>query len=160
MQTYSIYVENEVVLLVISFLLKVMRRWIASRIQLCRNCIVLVNWCRVFGAELQAGAKCPNWEECTETIQRGALISTSSCIISECTKWQNHAFHWKSGVWSCGASAEEERARKGSCRLKLASAPNPAPCQQLSMEGNANLVSLHDSTKAFGKWEEELRIRI
>lgn len=62
--------------------------------------------------------------------------------------------------WNCGASAEEERSRKGLCGLELASAPNPAPCQQLSMEGNANHVSLHDSTKAFRKWGEELSNRI
>lgn len=88
----------------IPFLLKVMRKWIASRIPSCRNCSVLLNWCLDFEAELQAGAKCPNlthgfWEECTETIQRGALFSISSCIISKCTKWQNHAFHWN---WSGG----------------------------------------------------------
>lgn len=60
-------------------------------------------------------------------------------------------------TWICGESrghVEHVSGRKdhrGGCRLELASAPtpNPAPCQQLSVKGNADHASLHGSNKAF-----------
>lgn len=137
-------------------------RPIAYKISSWRTCSVLLCWCRDLGAEPRAGAKSPKSTHSpglgfTKPLQCN-MDSHVACHHARSKIAWNSRNRVSIGVWSVEmwSWCWKGKIMKRSCYMVFAFAPNPAPCQQLSIEGNAGYASLHGSTKAFRIEEQEL----